>query len=156
MPSSSSISGATNVGRIPESTSASIVLECPLRWSTTSSPRWASAIPAATLPCEAPLTRNQVRRAPQASAASCCARSNGVGVGPMSMPHVSAGMSWASASRPITRASPGSAPGPPLWPGMCSRAGCRAAYAAIASRYGRLALAGERISHAEESRMTRR
>ena len=37
-PSSGSSSGETNVGRSPESTSASIVLECALRCTTTSSP----------------------------------------------------------------------------------------------------------------------
>ena len=49
-------------------------------------PWWASARPAAMLPCEAPLTRNHVRRAPHASAASRCACSNGVGSAPRSMP----------------------------------------------------------------------
>ena len=56
-----------------------MVLECALRWTTTSSPRCASASPTARLPCEAPLTRNHARLAPQASAASRWARSNGVG-----------------------------------------------------------------------------
>ena len=69
MPSSASSSGAANVGRMPDRTSASIVLEWALRCTITSSPRWASARPAARLPCEAPLTRNHARRAPHASAA---------------------------------------------------------------------------------------
>ncbi len=38
MPSSSSSSGAAKVGRIPESTSASMTLECALRCTTTRSP----------------------------------------------------------------------------------------------------------------------
>ena len=80
MPSSSSTSGAANVGRMPDNTSASIVLECALRCTTIRSPRWASARPAARLPCEAPLIRNHARLAPHASAASRCASSNGVGV----------------------------------------------------------------------------
>ena len=45
--------------------------------------------------------RNQVRCAPQASAASACACWNGVGSGPTSMPSISAGMSSASARSPI-------------------------------------------------------
>ena len=69
------------------------------------------------LPCEAPLIRNHVRRAPHASAASSCAAWNGVGSGPTSMPQVSAGTSSASARSPIASRSSGSAPGPPLWPG---------------------------------------
>ena len=86
MPSSASSSGAANVGRIPESTSASIVLEWALRWTITFSPRWASARPAARLPWEAPLTRNQARRAPHASAASVWAWAKAVGSGPRSTP----------------------------------------------------------------------
>ena len=96
MPSSGSSSGATNVGRRPETTSASIVLECALRWTTASRPMCASVSIATWLPCEAPLTRNQLRRAPQAAAASACACWNGVGSGPWSIPGVSAGMSSAS------------------------------------------------------------
>ncbi len=136
MPSSGSSSGAANVGRIPESTSASIALECALRCTTTRSPLCASARPAARLPCEAPLTRNHARCAPHAPAASRCACSNGVGSGPMSTPYVSAGMSRLSARSPIASSSSGSAPGPPLWPGTCRRAGSRSAYARSASRYG--------------------
>ena len=64
-----------------------------MRWTTISSPMWASAIRSAWLPCEAPLIRNQVRVAPQASAASSCACWNGVGSGPMSTPSVTEGMS---------------------------------------------------------------
>ena len=66
-------------------------------------PACPSASSATWLPCEAPLTRNQVRRAPQASAASRWARSNGVGSRPTSMPHVSAGMSSASGARRAPR-----------------------------------------------------
>ena len=61
-------SAAARTGRARRS-----VLEWALRWTTTSRPRWASASSATWLPCEAPLTRNQVRLAPQASAASACA-----------------------------------------------------------------------------------
>ena len=43
------------------------------------------------VPPEAPLIRNQLRRAPQASAASSCARWNGVESGPMSTPSIPAG-----------------------------------------------------------------
>ena len=86
MCSSGSSSGATNVGRRPDSTSASIVLEWALRWTTTSRPRWASVSSATWLPCDAPLTRNHARRAPHASAARRWASSNGVGSGPTSMP----------------------------------------------------------------------
>ena len=66
IPSSGSSSGATKVGRIPLSTSPSITEEWTLRWTTTRSPPWASAMQVAWFPCEAPLTRNQVRAAPQA------------------------------------------------------------------------------------------
>ena len=57
------------------------------------------------------MIRNQLRRAPQASAASCCASSNGVGWGPTSIPSISAGRSSASACSPIASASRGAAPG---------------------------------------------
>ena len=86
MCSSGSSSGATNVGRSPDRISASIVLECALRWITTRSPACASVSSATWLPCDAPLIRNQVRRAPHASAASSCASRNGVGSSPTSMP----------------------------------------------------------------------
>ena len=59
MCSSGSSSGATNVGRSPESTSASIVLEWALRWTITSRPRCARVSSATWLPCDAPFTRNQ-------------------------------------------------------------------------------------------------
>ena len=121
-------------GRSPERISASIVLECALRCTTTSPPRCASASPAARLPCEAPLIRNQARLAPHASAASRWACSNGVGSAPTSMPWVSAGMSRLRARSPIASSSSGSAPGPPLCPGTCSRAGSRAAYSRSACR----------------------
>ena len=67
-------------------TSASIVLECALRWVTTRCPLWPSASSATWLPCEAPFTSHQVRLAPQASAASPCAATKGVGSSPTSMP----------------------------------------------------------------------
>ncbi len=87
-PSSTSSSGATKDGRSPLRTSPSITEEWTLRCTIAASPRWARAMQIAWLPPEAPLTRNQLRRAPQASAASCWARWNGVasGSGPMSMP----------------------------------------------------------------------
>ena len=86
MPSSGSTSRRDERRAQPDRTSASTALEWALRCTTTSSPWWASASPAERLPCEAPLTRNHARWAPQASAASRCACSNGVGSGPMSMP----------------------------------------------------------------------
>ena len=94
-PSSGSSSGATNLGRSPERTRPSMTDEWTLRWTTTRSPRCASARQIAWLPPEAPLTRNQLRRAPQASAASRCACWNGcrAGSGPMSMPSMPAGKS---------------------------------------------------------------
>ena len=55
---------------------------------------------------------------------------------PTSMPHISAGMSSASARSPIASTRRGSAPAPPLWPGTCSRAGSRSAKSRSASRYG--------------------
>ena len=64
MPSSGSSSGATKVGRMPLRTSPSITEEWTLRWTTTRSPPWASAMQVAWLPCEAPLIRNQVRARP--------------------------------------------------------------------------------------------
>ena len=76
-PSSASTSGATKVGRSPARTIPSIVLAWTVRCTTTRSPRCAMARQAATLPCEAPLVRNHVRRAPQASAASRRASSYG-------------------------------------------------------------------------------
>ena len=75
MPSSSSYSGATNVGRPPESTRPSITDACELRCTTTEAPSGASARQSAWLPCVAPLVRKHVRAAPCASAASSSARS---------------------------------------------------------------------------------
>ena len=103
MPSSGSISGATKVGRSPERTSPSMIEEWTLRWTTTG-PRsggpvrsfpvaWASVMQIAWLPPEAPFSRNQLRFAPQASAASRWARWNGVGSGPTSIPSIPAGTS---------------------------------------------------------------
>ena len=113
----------------------STVLECALRCTTTRSPACASASSATWLACDAPLPRNQVRSAPQASAASRWASWNGVGSGgPTSMPGVSAGMSSASADAPMTSRSSGSAAAPPLWPGTYSRSGSSAAWALRASR----------------------
>ena len=126
MPSSGSISGATKVGRRPESTSPSMIEEWTLRWTTTR-PRWggpvaslpvawARAMQIAWLPPEAPLTRNQLRCAPQASAASRWARWKGVGSGPTSIPSMLGGTSWRIAASPSASIRPGSAP-VPLWPG---------------------------------------
>ena len=126
MPSSGSISGATKLGRRPLSTRPSITEEWTLRWTTTRSPTWASARQVVWLPCEAPLTRNQVRRAPQASAASSCACWNGVGSGPMSTPSVIEGMSLRRPTSPTSSRIAGSAPAPPLWPGTWKRPGSRA------------------------------
>ena len=86
MCSSGSSSGATKVGRRPDITSASMVLECALRWVTTLVPWCPSASSATWLPCDAPFTSHQVRLAPHASAASCCAATNGVGSSPTSTP----------------------------------------------------------------------
>ena len=67
MPSSGSSSGAAKLGRMPLRTRPSITEEWTLRWTTTRSPECASARQIVWLPCEAPLIRNQVRRAPQAA-----------------------------------------------------------------------------------------
>ena len=74
MPSSSSYSGATKVGRPPESTSPSITDACELRCTTTGAPSGASVRHSAWLPWVAPLVRNHVRAAPCASAARISAR----------------------------------------------------------------------------------
>ena len=110
MPSSGSSSGATKVGRIPLRTRPSITEEWTLRWTTTGSPPWASARQVVWLPCEAPLIRNQVRRASQAPAASRCACWNGVGSGPMSTPSVIEGMSLRRPASPTSSRIAGSAP----------------------------------------------
>ena len=117
MPSSASYSGATKLGSPPLSTRPSTIDACELRWATMRVPSGASARHSVWLPCVAPLVRNHERAAPNASAASRSARSYGVGDGPRSMPWMSCGTSAASASSPIALRSPGSAPGPPLWPG---------------------------------------
>src|SRR3954452_13848637 len=134
--SSSSSSGAMNVGRSPDSTRPSIVEEWQLRCTTTSRPRWASAMQATWLHCDAPPVTNHVRCAPHASAASACACWKGVGSEPASMPWMRAGMSIARACSPIASTRPGSAPGPPLCPGTWKRPASRVAYAWSASRYG--------------------
>jgi hypothetical protein len=74
MPSSSSYTGATKVGRPPEITSPSMTDACELRCTTTAAPWGASARQSAWLPWVAPLVRNQERSAPCASAASSSAR----------------------------------------------------------------------------------
>ena len=117
MPSSASYSGATKLGSPPLSTRPSTIDACELRWATIRVPSGASARHSAWLPCVAPLVRKNVRSAPKACAASCSARSYAVGDGPRSIPWMSCGMSAASASTPIALRRPGSAPGPPLWPG---------------------------------------
>ncbi len=87
---------------------------------------------------DAPLTRNQLRFAPQASAASRWARWKGVlrGSGPTSTSSVPDGKSSLSAFSPSASMRPLSAPAPPLWPGMWNRPTSRAASATSASRYG--------------------
>ena len=137
-PSSSSISGATNVGFRPLSTRPSITDEWTLRCTIADLPRWARAMQIAWLPPEAPLTRNQLRFAPQASAASRCACWNGVssGSGPMSTSSMPAGKSSFRAFSPSASTRPWSAPAPPLWPGMWKRPISRDASSTSASRYG--------------------
>ena len=117
IPSSPSYSGATKCGIPPLSTSPSTIDACELRCATICAPSGASARHSAWLPWVAPLVRKNVRSAPNASAASRSARSYGVGDGPRSIPWMSCGTSAASASTPIALRRPGSAPGPPLWPG---------------------------------------
>ncbi len=80
-----------------------MTLEWTFRCTTTRRPAWRTARQPAWFPCEAPLIRNQLRRAPQASAASSWARWNGVGSGPMSMPSISEGMSCSKAPAPSAR-----------------------------------------------------
>ena len=79
-------------------------------------PEWRSARQAAWFPCDAPLIRNQLRFAPQASAASRWACWNGES-GPMSIPSMPAGMSWSNAFEPSVSTSSGSRPAPPCGPG---------------------------------------
>ena len=86
---------------------------------------------------EEPRARGAVR----GSAASCSARWYGVGAGPRSMPSMSCGMSSVSASSPIAWRRPGSAPGPPLWPGTWKRVEPRKPYGRRARR-GRARSAG--------------
>ncbi len=117
IPSSWSYSGATKLGSPPLSTSPSTIEACELRWATIRAPSGASVRHSAWLPCVAPLVRKNVRSAPKASAARRSARSYGVGDGPRSIPWMSCGTSAARASSPIALRKPGSAPGPPLWPG---------------------------------------
>ena len=85
IPSSSSSPGTTNAGRAPLSTRPWIVLECTLRWTTTSRQVPPSATQSAWPASVAPLTRNHVRRAPQVAAASRCARASGGSAPPMSI-----------------------------------------------------------------------
>ena len=106
---------------MPLRTSPSITEEWTLRWTTTRLPMWARARQVLWLPCEAPLTRNQLRAAPQASAASSCACSNGVGSGPTSTPSVTEGTSLRSPVSPTSSRIAGSAASPPLWPGTWKR-----------------------------------
>ena len=108
--------GRRTRGRRPERTSPSMIDEWTLRWTTTRSPRWASARQIAWLPPEPPLTRNQLRRAPQASAASRCASWNGVvgGIG-ADVDALDPGRDVEPQRRsPIASRSAGSAPGPAL------------------------------------------
>ena len=124
-PSSGSSSGATNRGRRPESTSPSMIEEWTLRWTTTRSPVCASARQIAWLPPEPPLTRNQLRFAPQASAASRWACWNGAsaGSGATSIPSTPAGMS--SSQHPLAErlAQRRVGPGAALVPGDVEAAG---------------------------------
>jgi len=117
MPSSASYSGATKLGIPPLSTRPSTIDVCELRWATIFVPSGASARQSAWLPWVAPFVRNHERSAPKAWAARRSARSYGVGDGPRSIPWMSCGTSAARASTPIALRTPGSAPGPPLWPG---------------------------------------
>ena len=94
-----------------------VLEEWTLRWTTTPRPTWRSARQAAWLPCEAPLTRNQLRRAPHASAASRWACWNGLSRGPTSMPSIPAGMSRSNARLAERLAA---APGP-LRSRLCAR-----------------------------------
>ena len=97
MPRSASYSGATKLGSPPLSTRPSTIDACELRCATIRAPSGASARQSAWLPWVAPFVRNHERAAPNASAASCSARSYGVGDGPRSMPWMSCGTSAASA-----------------------------------------------------------
>ncbi len=103
-----------------------MIEEWTLRWTTTRLPEWASARQVVWLPCEAPFIRNQVRCAPQASAASSWACWKGVGSGPMSTPSVTEGMSLRSPVSPTSSRIAGSAPAPPLCPGTWKRPGSSA------------------------------
>ena len=138
----------TKVGRMPDSTSASIVLEWPLRWSTTRIAAVGERESGGEVALRGAVDQEpRPLRAPNASAARRCARSNGVGVGPMSMPQVSAGMSWASAARPITSTQARVRAGPALVAGDVQPG--REARGVVADRVevGRVLLAGERSSH---------
>jgi hypothetical protein len=97
IPSSASYSGATKLGRPPDSTRPSIRLACELRWSTTRLPGGASARHSAWLPWVAPLVRNQHVRRPVGLGGERSARSYGVGEGPTSIPSMSCGTSSSSA-----------------------------------------------------------
>ena len=146
MPSSGSYSGATQVGRPPDSTSPSITDACALRWTTTGAPSGASARHNAWLPWVAPLVRNHERAAPYASAASCSARAYGVTPSPRSTPWMSCGMSSLSVCQPIAVRTPRSAPLPALWPGTWKRVEPRNPYAITASRYGAVGWSAEAMS----------
>jgi hypothetical protein len=65
IPSSSSSSGPTKLGRPPLRTRPVTIDACELRWATTRAPSGASARHSVWLPCVAPLVRNQLRAAPK-------------------------------------------------------------------------------------------
>ena len=102
------------------------VEEWTLRCTTTRSPRWASARQIAWLPPEPPLTRNQLRRAPQASAASRWASWNGAsaGIGPDVDPlDPGRDVEPQGAARRSPRAAPGRRPARPCGRGRGSARG---------------------------------
>ena len=100
--------------------------EWTLRWTTTRLPPWASARQTVWLPCEAPLIRNQVRRAPGLGGEQLRLL-EGRRFGADVDPSVTEGMSLRSPASPTSSRIAGSAPGPPLWPGTWKRPGSSAA-----------------------------
>ena len=121
-PSSGSSSGATNRGRSPERISPSMIDECTFRWTTTRSPRWASARQIAWLPPDAAVDQEPAAprapglgREPLRELERRCA-----GSGPTSMPSIPAGMSSRSAARRSPRAAPGRPPARPCGRGRGS------------------------------------
>ena len=85
--------------------------------------RSGSARQSAWLPCVAPLVRNHERARAVGLGGQRLGALVGRRRGPTSMPWMSCGTSSISARSPIAWRRPGSAPGPPLWPGTWKRAG---------------------------------